>query len=417
MATKDLIGSSLLQQPSLVPLPRFASSRAGAVQASDVPTMNAATLKKICRDHDLYSTAELNDKLYVHYKGFKKIEGLDEFKGLKVIYLEGNGFTTIEGLSALSQLRCLYLQENMIEKIENLDALTALDTINLNQNLIRGISGLVKLTPLNTLLLNKNRLAALDDLAGVLRCPSLSVIDLSDNKIDDVKIVDLLQQMPKLKVLYLKGNPVTSNIRQYRKTLISRLKNLTYLDERPVFPEDRRRAEAWALGGDEAEKKEIELMRKEKEESDEQYHKNFEKLMADAASQHEAEQKAERERKIAAGEPLDEEKHDGKKDQSADKDDEDDKELSEREHKEKRANDLKDHKGDSTGKIESGEEIPALETPDTKEKTFITQHDADASTSARSLHGSEVAALQDALASAQIDGAASSNGDMMDEID
>ena len=100
---KELVGSSLLQQPSLVPLPRF--GRGAASAGPEEPTMNAPTLRKICRDHDLYSTPELNDKLYVHYKGslsrvsvvfhlylgFRKIEGLDEYKGLKVIYLEGNG--------------------------------------------------------------------------------------------------------------------------------------------------------------------------------------------------------------------------------------------------------------------------------------------------------------------------------------
>lgn len=48
-------------------------------------------LKDICRKHDLYSTPELNDKIYLHYKGFKKIENLDAYTGLKVIYLEGNG--------------------------------------------------------------------------------------------------------------------------------------------------------------------------------------------------------------------------------------------------------------------------------------------------------------------------------------
>lgn len=109
--------------------------------------MTPRELKRICRDLNLYSTPELNDKIYLHYKGeaamrhvargsgrqggapllstgcagrscslsaaaasahplplltplisphsaatgFKKIENLDEYTGLKVIYLEGNG--------------------------------------------------------------------------------------------------------------------------------------------------------------------------------------------------------------------------------------------------------------------------------------------------------------------------------------
>lgn len=41
-------------------------------------------------------------------KGFDRIENLDEFTGLKVIYLEGNGFSKIEGLDTMKNLRCLY---------------------------------------------------------------------------------------------------------------------------------------------------------------------------------------------------------------------------------------------------------------------------------------------------------------------
>lgn len=39
--------------------------------------------------------------------GFHRIENLDAYVGLKVLYLEGNAFTQIEGLQALKELRCL----------------------------------------------------------------------------------------------------------------------------------------------------------------------------------------------------------------------------------------------------------------------------------------------------------------------
>ncbi|TFJ99526.1 Butyrophilin subfamily 2 member A1 [Platysternon megacephalum] len=64
--------------------------------------------------------------------------------------------------------------------------------------------------------------------------------------------------MPDLRVLNLMGNEVIKKIPNYRRTLTIRLKQLTYLDDRPVFPKDRACAEAWAMGGREAEKSERE---------------------------------------------------------------------------------------------------------------------------------------------------------------
>jgi len=57
-------------------------------------------LKKLCRSDfkQYYSTPSLNDILYLHYKGFEKIDNLEEFTGLKVIYLEGNAIKKIENL-------------------------------------------------------------------------------------------------------------------------------------------------------------------------------------------------------------------------------------------------------------------------------------------------------------------------------
>jgi len=62
--------------------------------------------------------------------------------------------------------------------------------------------------------------------------------------------------MPNLRVLYMQGNPVTKNIRNYRKTLTHRIQDLKYLDDRPVFEDDRRYAEAFARGGLQEEKEE-----------------------------------------------------------------------------------------------------------------------------------------------------------------
>jgi len=42
--------------------------------------------------------------------------------------------------------------------------------------------------------------------------------------------------MLNLKVLYLLNNEVIKHISNYRKTFINKIPELTYLDDKPVFP-------------------------------------------------------------------------------------------------------------------------------------------------------------------------------------
>merc|ERR1711904_747484 len=67
--------------------------------------------------------------------------------------------------------------------------------------------------------------------------------------------------------LYLKGNDCCKRIPNYRKTATAFLKDLKYLDDRPVFEEDRRAAEAFNRGGLEEERAERKKMREEKSEA------------------------------------------------------------------------------------------------------------------------------------------------------
>ena len=242
-------------------------------------------LKKLLRsDIKLYyTTAHLNDILYLHFKGFDSIENLEEFTELKVLYLEGNCISVIENLQNKDQLRALYLQENMINKIENVQYLDSLITLNLNDNFVQTIENLDRNQELENLQLKRNKIGVngLADILHLTRIKKLASLDISNNFIDgnSEDFLKIIENCPKLAVLYLMGNPICAKIANYRKTLIARLKNLKYLDDRPVFVEDRIFAEAFYFEGVEAERKARENWKKEEEEKHWRNHQAFKDML------------------------------------------------------------------------------------------------------------------------------------------
>lgn len=107
-------------------------------------------------------------------------------------------------------------------------------------------------------------------------------MDISHNKIDleDSELfIEILRQMDSLSVLYMMHNKIVSKIPNYRKTLTNALPNLKYLDDRPIFPEDRRYAAAFLRGGLAEEREERQRVKEEKEAERMKQHEDFKAML------------------------------------------------------------------------------------------------------------------------------------------
>lgn len=237
---------------------------------SAFPDMTPEEVKLSCLENNGYETPELNDKLYLHFRGFRKIENLDPYTGCKSIWLDSNGFDTIEGLGKLVELRCLYLGKNLISKISGLETLAQLTILDLSNNRLTRIENLSCCPNLQTVNVAYNSLATPDSISHFQECKALTNLDITNNRLEtNEAFIDTLKAIPALVTLSINGNEVTK-LPTFRKRLLGHMPKLGYLD-RPVEEHERFYANAFMAGGAEAEaaaREQWKLMQQEKKQAE-----------------------------------------------------------------------------------------------------------------------------------------------------
>lgn len=221
--------------------------------ADNTVLMTKTSLREIAIINGGYETPALNDRLYLHFKGFRKIENLDEYKNLKALWLDSNGLQRLENLEHLKNLRCLYLQRNLLSSIQiGLEGLHNLVQLDLSENRITIIDGLHCLPHLESLNLSKNLLKSSKAISHLTLCKRISTLDLSQNNITGEASYEVLTKIPSLISLHVAGNPVVHEVLHFRKRMTIEVKQLRFLDS-PIFDQERMASEAWSKGGKEAE--------------------------------------------------------------------------------------------------------------------------------------------------------------------
>ncbi|NXJ83131.1 PPR42 phosphatase, partial [Trogon melanurus] len=205
----------------------------------------------------------------------KNIDAIGDFsmcKNLKVLYLYDNRISQIQNLDFASNITHLYLQNNCISRIENLSSLKNLEKLYLGGNCITVLEGLDKIDQIKELHVESQHLARGEKLVFDPRslrslAKSLSVLNISNNNIDDLEELAVLENLSylravdnqlqhmkdlevvlnkwtKLRRMDLAGNPICCKPK-YRDEIIVQSQTLESLDGKEIKEVERRFLMNW----------------------------------------------------------------------------------------------------------------------------------------------------------------------------
>ncbi|XP_075682267.1 protein phosphatase 1 regulatory subunit 42 isoform X1 [Rhinoderma darwinii] len=177
--------------------------------------------------------------LYLYDNNIREIRILGFLTALTHLYLQNNCITCIESLSGLKQLEKLYLGGNYLTVIEGLEGLQELRELHIESQKIppgekllfdpRTLHSLSK--SLSVLNISNNKIDELKELSVLENITQLVALDNNFNDIQDLEFV--LSKWPRLWRMDLTGNPICQKPK-YRDKVIVISKALEILDGREI---------------------------------------------------------------------------------------------------------------------------------------------------------------------------------------
>ncbi|XP_061198749.1 protein phosphatase 1 regulatory subunit 42 isoform X1 [Neopsephotus bourkii] len=205
-------------------------------------------------------------------KNIDAIGDLSSCKNLRVLYLYDNQISQIQNLDFASNITHLYLQNNCISCMENLSSLKKLEKLYLGGNYITVVEGLDKIEEIRELHIESQHLPHSEKLLFDPRslrslAKSLSVLNISNNNIDELdelavlenlsylRAVDnqlrhikdlevVLNKWTKLRRMELAGNPIC-NKPKYRDRIVVQSQTLESLDGKEIKEMERQFLMNW----------------------------------------------------------------------------------------------------------------------------------------------------------------------------